>query len=212
MRETFGVAVDDDHLGNAEALSAVWPKDEAPIMRLGANGQRELVRMRWGFLTPKVSKKTGKPLQPAVWNNARSENLGASLWRDSFIHRRCLIPATSFREAKGRNPATDVWFALKGKEPRPLFAFAGIWREEQTGIEGEPGTWRTHTMLTTGANELVKSVHPTRMPVILPSEAYESWLTAPPREALRLLQPYPGEQMQIVLEGVGVREDVLASP
>ena len=79
MRETFGVAIDDDHLGNAEALPAVWPKDEAPIVRLNADGRCELVRMRWGFLTPKVSKKTGKPLQPAVWNNARSENLGAPL-------------------------------------------------------------------------------------------------------------------------------------
>lgn len=37
--------------------------------------------------------------------------------------------ATSFCEPHDdRKPATWHWFALKGDEPRPLFAFAGLWQ------------------------------------------------------------------------------------
>ena len=95
------------------------------------------------------------------------------VWKDSFLNRRCLVPGTSFREAKGRNPAEDFWFALIGDEARPLFAFAGLWRRGQPGIEGEEGGWITHTMVTTTPNKLVEPVHPTRMPVILDPQDYE---------------------------------------
>ncbi|MEM8659206.1 MAG: SOS response-associated peptidase family protein [Pseudomonadota bacterium] len=119
----FRVKTDDDYVGNAPPLSAIWPKYEAPVVRLSQDGDRELVNMSWGFLTKKVSKKSGKELSPAAWNNARDEKVRSSgLWRRSFEEPRCLVPATSFREAKGQRPATDYWFALKGDEPRPLFA------------------------------------------------------------------------------------------
>ena len=59
--------------------------------------------MEWGFATPKISKKTGKPISPYAWNNARDENLLKSrLWRDSFVKRRCLVPVSSFQESKGK--------------------------------------------------------------------------------------------------------------
>lgn len=208
MRELFEVARDLDQLGNYGPQSAIWPKYDAPVVRIGPGGQRELVMMKWGFLTPQVSKKTGKPIQPAAWNNARDDKLRATpLWRDRFLNRRCLIPGSAFREAKGRNPATDFWFAVKGDDPRPPFAFAGLWRDGQPGVGGEAGDWRTHTMVTTTANELVRPVHPTRMPVILDPADYETWLTGGPDEAAALLRPFPADRMRIVREGVGVTAD-----
>lgn len=57
MRHVYGVDAEMDFLGNAEPQYAIWPKHEASVVRLGAAGQRELVRMHWGFLTPQVSKK-----------------------------------------------------------------------------------------------------------------------------------------------------------
>lgn len=66
------------------------------------------------------------------------------------------VQTVSFREARGRNPAANVWFALKGTEPHPLFAFAGVWRDEQPGVGGKRGAWRTHAMLMTTANALVR--------------------------------------------------------
>lgn len=62
-------------------------------------------------------------------------------------------------------------------------------------------------MVTTTANELVKPVHPTRMPVILDPADYETWLTGGPDEAAALLRPFPADRMRIVREGVGVTAD-----
>lgn len=208
MRRIFEVEADRDLLGNAEPLAAIWPKYEAPIVRLNSDGQRELVSMHWGFITAQVSKKTGKPIKPAAWNNARDDKVTKiGLWKESFQRRRCLIPGSSFHEAAGRNPATDFWFALKGDEERPPFAFAGIWREVQPGLDGEEGDWITHSMITTTPNELVKQVHPDRMPVILDADDYESWLTGTVDEAQALLRPFPAERMHIVRHGHGIKAD-----
>lgn len=198
-REYFRIMREYDRLGNAEPLPAIWPKYEAPVVRMTPDGNRELVRMHWGFLTPQVSKKTGKPIKPAAWNNAREDKLRTTpLWRDSFQNRRCLIPASAFCETKGSSPAVDVWFGV-GQEGDPApFAFAGLWRDGQPGVAGEDGGWLTHTMVTTVANELVKPVHPTRMPVILDPADYETWLNGSANDAAELLRPFPAERMWIV--------------
>lgn len=208
MRRLFKVSAKFDRLGNARPLTAIWPKCHAPVVRLTPEGQRELVMMQWGFLTRKLSKKTGKPISPAAWNNARADKVQtASLWRDSFANRRCLVPASSFREARGSRPATDYWFALKGDDPRPPFAFAGMWRHDQPELQDPDGNIDTHTIITTAANELVRPVHPDRMPVILHPEDHEAYLTGSAEEAAALLKPFPSEEMRIVRQGVGILED-----
>jgi putative SOS response-associated peptidase YedK len=208
MRQLFGVESANDHLGNSEPLSAIWPKYTAPVVRLNDEGLCEMLNMSWGFLTAQVSKKTGKPIAPAAWNNARADKVATiGLWKQSFHTRRCLVPASSFREAKGRNPATDFWFALKGDEPRPPFAIAGLWRGFQAGLPEDTANLLTHTIITTTANEIVKPVHPDRMPVILDPKDYEAWLQGTVDEALSLLKPYPAEKMHVVLEGVGIKAD-----
>ena len=211
MRNLFSVDVNRDNLGNFRPLSAIWPKYDAPVVRLSDDGERELVNMSWGFLTRQVSKKTGKPIAPAAWNNARADKVATSgLWKDSFQKRRCLVPASSFREAKGRNPATDYWFALKGDVDRPPFAFAGMWRDFQPGLPDDKSNVLTHTIITTTANEVVKPVHPDRMPVIVDPADYEAWLLGSDDDALSLLRPFPSKWMQIVLQGVGMLRDDLA--
>ena len=138
----------------------------------------------------------------------------ASVWLNpaatpaSAISRRACLASRDLR-AKGRNPATDYWFALVGDEPRPPFAFAGLWRKVQPGLPADNANLLTHTMITTIANEIVKPVHPDRMPVILDAPGYETWLTGSPDEALALLRPYPSERMRVVIEGVGILKDEL---
>jgi putative SOS response-associated peptidase YedK len=208
MRALFAVVPDRDHLGNAQPLLAIWPKYEAPVVRLADDGERELVQMRWGFLTAQVSQKTGKPLAPSAWNNARADKVATNgLWKESFLARRCLIPATSFREAKGRNPATDFWFALKGDTSRPLFAFAGLWRGMQPGLAEGKLHSLTHTIITTVANDIVRPVHPDRMPVILDPADFETWLHGSVDEADALLRPFPADRLHVVQQGVGLLTD-----
>lgn len=207
MRRLFQVAPGQDRIGNAEPRPAIFPKGLAPVVRLDPDGKREMIEMRWGFLTPHVSKKTGKPIKPAAWNNARDDKLRKSgLWRGSFEDRRCLVPVTSFNETKGRQPATDYWFALTGDDPvgRPLFAFAGLWRAENPELIEDEETELRHTVVTTEANELIRPIHAKgRMPVILEPADYDTWLTGDPDQAATLIRAFPAERMTIVLQGLG---------
>jgi putative SOS response-associated peptidase YedK len=208
MRELFSVRADRDRLGNAEPLPAIFPKGTAPIVGLGDDGIRWLANTHWGFVLPQTSKKTGKPIQPKAVNNARDDKLrSSSFWRSSFEERRCLVPATSFCEAKGRNPATYVWFGLKGDEARPPFAFAGIWRDFRGNYGDDQRELITSSIVTTTPNELTRETHPDRMPVILYPDDYETWLTASADEAFNLLRPYPAEDMVIHQSGEGLKSD-----
>ncbi|WP_397544366.1 SOS response-associated peptidase family protein [Roseovarius salis] len=210
MRQLFDVAPARDRLGNFAPLPAIYPRYSAPVVRLDGDGTRELVAMHWGFLLPQVSKKTGKPILPKAVNNARDDKVRHSrFWADSFDARRCLVPATSFAEAKGRNPATFYWFGLAGDDgdARPLFAFAGMWRRFRGQYRGEQVEIDTHTIITTGPNELVRPVHPDRMPVIIAPADHETWLRGDPDEAAQLMRPFPAGRMRIVRKGEGVTAD-----
>ena len=208
MRSVFGVTSKRDRLGNYEPQRAIYPGYESPVVRLDDDGNRELVMGKWGFIYRPKSKKTGKLLAPKPVNNARDDKLGQRFWNASFRERRCLVPASSFCEAKGRAPATYFWFGLDGEgDERPPFAFAGFWRSWK-------GEWRstefdgfTHTVVTSTPNELVKPVHPSRMVVILAPEDYETWLHGSEDDAMALCRPFPAEEMRVIKSGQDEKSD-----
>ncbi len=51
------------------------------------------------------------------------------------------------------------------------------------------------TILTTDPNEVMEPIHD-RMPVVLPTDAEEQWLTAAPDERKALCQPYPDDDLK----------------
>lgn len=75
------------------------------------------------------------------------------------------------------------------------FALAGMWKLSTDGIHKQI----TCCTITTEANELVAAYHD-RMPVNLPTDAYEASLaTDPPERSLRdWLRPYPADLMTAV--------------
>ncbi|MEL6100332.1 MAG: SOS response-associated peptidase [Pseudomonadota bacterium] len=213
MRRLFDIDAGRDRLGNAEPRPAIFPKGAAPVVRLNDTGERELVEMAWGFLTPAFSTKAGNPIKPKAWNNARDDKvLKSGLWKGSFQERRCLIPVSSFHESKGRQPATDYWFGLHAENPedRPPFAVAGLWRIVQSELRSASSHELTHTMVTTEANDMIRPIHAKgRMPVILDPENYDAWLSGSTDDALALLRPYPSTRMRIIQNGVGLKADPL---
>jgi putative SOS response-associated peptidase YedK len=140
--------------------------------------------------------------------------MGSRFWRGSFEERRCLVPATSFCEPNGDvKPATWHWFALKGREARPPFAFPGIWRKYNGPVrkDGPNIELEVYAFLTTTPNSLVATVNHERMPVLLNhEEQFATWLNGTPEEALAVAREYPPHAMRIVREGMD-KEDELAT-
>ncbi|WP_254695375.1 SOS response-associated peptidase [Oceanicola sp. D3] len=203
MRQLFDVPVARTDLGNMPALPAIYPKYDAPIVTSG-DGQRSLIRAHWGFLTPNKSKKTGNWLKPQAWNNTRDDKIrSASLWKDSFVNRRCLVPATAYAEAIGRNPAMYHWFNVADAAG---FAFAGIWRHQRGTLGETEIDAMVFSIVTTSPNSLAAHYH-TRMPLVLAPDDYEMWLNGDPDEAVELLEAFPAERMQVIGEGIGMREE-----
>ena len=171
--------------------------------------------MNWGFLTPHFSKRDGSSIKPKPWNNARDDSIfgkGAGLWKESFHERRCLVPASSFCETKGRNPAEYYWFGLAAEntDDRPPFAIAGLWREEYADLRGPEESCLRHTMVSTKANDLVAPIHAAgRMPVILEPESWENWLHGSPDEAFGLLRPISSAKMRVIKHRLDEKRDLL---
>jgi len=113
--------------------------------------------------------------------NVRDDQIKTNpFWRDSFRAAPLLVPASSFCEPTGDvKPATWHWFAIKGDDPRPLFAFPRIWRRSQGPLkkDGPNVDIETYAFLTTTPNPLVATINHERMPVLLTREdEFKTWL------------------------------------
>ena len=163
----------------------VAPTQPVLIVRKAAN--REAVLARWGLI-PSWSSDA------AIGNrliNARAETVADKpSFRAAFRQRRCLVPATGLYEWQKQGKYKQPYH-VRRKDGEP-FAFAGLWeRWQEPG--GEPID--SCTILTTEANDLMRSLHD-RMPVILDPRSYDRWLDhgRHDREALcSLLAPCPSE-------------------
>jgi len=100
-RRLFDIPKGGDRIGNQPPLPAIFPGNDAPVVRLDVDGNREMVSMKWGFVMRPKSAKTGKLLAPKAVNNARDDKLSGRFWNASFRERRCLVPATSFCVNRG---------------------------------------------------------------------------------------------------------------
>lgn len=143
-------------------------------------GERRLGSFRWGLLPfwAKDRKMAARNI------NARSETVATKpAFRESFERRRCLIPADGFYE----------WQVLeKGKLPHYVHSvdgsplgLAGLWARWRDPESGE--RIATCTIITGEPTAFMRPIHD-RMPVILPAEAWASWLDPAARSDESLLQ------------------------
>jgi putative SOS response-associated peptidase YedK len=137
--------------------------------------------MNWGF--PLVLKgKQGQPLKPKPVTNAREDKLLSTFWRDSFVHRRCLVPVSQWAEAEGeKGRMTRTWYGLPGEA---VFAVAGLWRRSDEWGE-------VFTLVMVDGHPQMAEVHD-RMPLILSHAAQRFWLEGSPEDALALCVAWQG--------------------
>jgi putative SOS response-associated peptidase YedK len=163
----------------------------APTQQVAAvleeGGKRRLEMLRWGL----VPSWADDPEIGARMINARSETApDKPSFRRAFRSKRCLIPADGFYEWK-REPGGKQPYYFHMEDGRP-FAFAGLWESWE-----KDGVLHSCAILTTRANSVLEGIHD-RMPVILPSGAYDAWLDpdADKDQLIDLMSPYPGDDLE----------------
>lgn len=153
--------------------------------------RRAIVPYRWGLI-PSWAKdaKMGSRLI-----NARAETVATTpAFRASFARRRCIVPADGFYEWERMTPEIRQPNLVRRVDGEPM-AFAGLWSIWRDPAEPDAEPVRTFSIITTSANATLAPIHD-RMPVILPSSAWEAWMApapAEPGELLALLAPAPDD-------------------
>ena len=167
----------------------IAPGQPVAVVRQMPQAQdRQLAYLRWGLIPAWVD-------DPSIGDrlaNARSETAATKpSFRRAFRSRRCLVVADGFYEWKTTTGRKQPYFVgLKNDRP---FGLAGLWERWEKGDDPVESC----TVLTTGANELMRPIHE-RMPVVIPPEQYGLWLD--PRcqdteKLAKLLRPYPAKDM-----------------
>jgi putative SOS response-associated peptidase YedK len=181
-----------------EPLPAIFPGHMAPIIKPSADGERELLMRSWGFILLRDG------YAPKRVTNTRDDKATTKFWKDSFEKRRCLVPASAFCEPDEGKPARWHWFALNGEGERPLFAFAGIYRQWKGPIkkDGPNLDIEVFSFMTTLPNTLTMTINHERSPVLLTQEhEFSTWLTGSPEDAFGLIKTSDPERMRIVQSG-----------
>ena len=159
------------------------------ILLIVQNGNRRLVKGRWGFIPPWAKD----PATGYKMINAKAETLGEKpSYRQAFETQRCLVIADGFYEWKKEGTKKRPYYIrLRSGQP---FGFAGLYNV-WTSPEGKRIC--TSTIVTTDANELVRPVHE-RMPVIVLPDRCDAWLGGNDANTLAsVLKPYPADKMEM---------------
>ncbi len=133
--------------------------------------------MEWGVIPYYVKDEKQFLRQRATMLNARSERIlhdPKSYWY-KIRNRRCLIPLTGFYEHRGiRGWKKKVPYFITLKD-QPMFFLPGLYSvAELPDLEtGEIVKRYTFTLITRGANDVMKDIHndgenKNRMPLLLP--------------------------------------------
>lgn len=150
----------------ADDIVVATPMRFASIMRLSAQGEREMVTMRWGF----AGKDDTAPVRPKHMH-ARSETIDRlPTFRHAFAHGRGILMVHTFNEGEELPDGKTKQWVITPNDGQPI-AIAVICETWSHGAE----TLETFIQVTTPANALISRITD-RMPAILPRAAWPAWL------------------------------------
>ena len=156
-------------------LPADWnitPTREIYIVRDNIKAERELTTVSWGLIAPWAHDAQEALRSQSQAINARIETVHEKpTFRNAFISRRCLIPATGYYEwATEMGPYSPKQpFFIHGAG---LIAFAGIWDRWRA----PDGSYKeSAAIITRPSVGFLATVH-SRMPTFLPADRWSSWL------------------------------------
>lgn len=163
----------------------VTPMRVASVIRLGADGQRGVARMRWGFVPANAADQN----IGTQFIHARAETIEEKpTYRDAFFNRRGLVIVRTFNEGKEITPTKTEQHVITPRDGKPL-GIAVIWeRWRKMPLE-------SFAMVTTAANALIGTITD-RMPAVIAPEHWGKWLGEEPAsvdELKAILAPFEGD-------------------
>ena len=151
----------------------IAPGDDIAVIRNDADDEVDL--LEWG-LVPSWADRSH-----SGFINARAETVAEKpSFREAYQRRRCLVLADGFYEWQQRSGGKQPYRVARADDAP--FAMAGLWEK----WERDGDVRRTATIITTGANDLMRPIHD-RMPVVLAPDEERQWLRSPEAS---LLDPY----------------------
>lgn len=173
-------------LSNTHGLTeTVTPMRVASVIRLNADGAREVARMRWGLVPPNAADQN----IGTQFIHARAETIDEKpTYRDAFFNRRGLVIVRTFNEGKEITPTKTEQHVITPRDGKPI-AIAVIWeRWRKMPLE-------SFAMVTTAANALIGTITD-RMPAVIAPEHWGKWLGEEPATSAELkaiLTPFEGD-------------------
>ena len=102
--------------------------------------------------------------------NSRIETINSKLlFKDSFLKRKCIIPANGYFEWSQKEGEKKPYFIKLGDGE--LIYFAGVWRKEKYNDDKR----RVFSIITKAANKKINEIHH-RMPVVLNANDAQDYL------------------------------------
>ena len=102
--------------------------------------------------------------------NSRIETINSKLlFKDSFLKRKCIIPANGYFEWSEKEGEKKPYYIQLGDGE--LIYFAGVWRKEKHNDDKR----RVFSIITKAANKKINEIHH-RMPVILNANNAQDYL------------------------------------
>ena len=152
-------------------------------------GERQVHRFQWGL----IPEGAGEADEGKTHHVAAAEEIRKDDWlKECFQKRRCIVPANGFYKWKtSKKQSTPFYIRLLENRVAGLAGIYSVW-QSSSGRDVY-----SFSLLTVEANALVQPVDD-RMPVILPDEVYEKWLTGGDADKLfGLLKPFDLTKMAV---------------
>lgn len=161
-----------------EPLARVFPRQQAPILFKNDEGNLEVIDAEFSLIpswwNPETTTKKTKNNRPLfATHNARLETIDEKpTFKDSFIHRHCIVPILDFYESSlFGDKFAGHRIKISGKSTLLAAGCYSTWLDKSTGE-----LVYSFTIITSLPNKQIFEAGHDRMPVFLAPDDATKWL------------------------------------
>jgi len=163
----------------------ITPTQLSPVITF-KDGARAIEKMKWGFI-PVGAKDTNSVFRYKTYNARAEMVFSKPTWSKVIRSQRCLVPANGFYEYKNSETGKHPYYIQLSDQS--IFAFAGVYSSWIDASGMKYGMFSIITIDSDTDNDAI----PSRLPVIVKPEDYDTWLNPEITDAAKIynvMKPY----------------------